>query len=152
MEFIGERGSVITRNAHDRFELWGAHPEFEPIECQFPKPWHPRSSMVDARAWETANLLEEGEEQICPGEFGREALETVIALRGSHRRGKYPGGFAATGPVFADGVDGSPDRSASGVFRWTSPVIQVNRNHPDASSPSFNFQSGNEISNLRSGA
>ena len=62
MEFIGERGSVITRNAHDRFELWGAHPEFEPIECQFPKPWLPRSAMVDARAWETGTLLEEGEE------------------------------------------------------------------------------------------
>lgn len=28
-----------------------------------------------------------GQEQICPGEFGREALEIAIALRESHRRG-----------------------------------------------------------------
>ena len=87
MEFIGERGSVITRNAHSRFELWGAHPESgEPIECQFPNPWHPRSSMVDAIEG-VCRSIEEGEERICPGEFGREALETVIALRESHRRG-----------------------------------------------------------------
>ena len=37
------------------------------------------SSMVDA--------IEEGEERICPGEFGREALEIAIGLRESHRQG-----------------------------------------------------------------
>ena len=31
--------------------------------------------------------IEIGQEQICPGEFGREALEIAIALRESHRRG-----------------------------------------------------------------
>jgi len=87
MEFIGERGMVVTRNAHAQFELWGAHPETgEPIQRQFPNPWHPRSSMVDAFEG-VCRSIEAGEEKICPGEFGREALETVIALRESHRRG-----------------------------------------------------------------
>ena len=42
--------------------------------------------MVDAIEG-VCRSIEEGEERICPGEFGREALETVIALRESHRRG-----------------------------------------------------------------
>ena len=87
LEFIGSNGRIITRNAHAQFELWGKHPETaEPIQQQFPNPWHPRSSMVDAIEG-VCRSLESGEEHICPGEFGREALETVIALRESHRRG-----------------------------------------------------------------
>jgi len=31
--------------------------------------------------------IEAGEEKICPGEFGREALEIAIAMRESHRSG-----------------------------------------------------------------
>ena len=78
---------IITRNAHAQFELWGAHPETgEPIQRQFPNPWHPRSSMVDAIEG-VCRALEEGEERICPGEFGREALEIAIGLRESHRQG-----------------------------------------------------------------
>jgi hypothetical protein len=53
---------------------------------QFPNPWHPRSSMVDAIEG-VCRSIELGEERICPGEFGREALEIAIALRESHRRG-----------------------------------------------------------------
>ena len=42
--------------------------------------------MVDAIEG-VCKSLEAGEEQICPGEFGREALEIALALRESHRRG-----------------------------------------------------------------
>ena len=31
--------------------------------------------------------LDEGSEPLCPGEFGREALEIAIGMRESHRRG-----------------------------------------------------------------
>ncbi len=87
LEFIGERGMIVSRNAHAQFELWGAHPETgEPIQRQFPNPWHPRSSMVDAIEG-VCRAIEEGEERICPGEFGREALEIAIGLRESHRQG-----------------------------------------------------------------
>ena len=34
-----------------------------------------------------AKNLDDGTEPLCPGEFGREALEIGIALRESHRRG-----------------------------------------------------------------
>ena len=87
LEFIGENGSIVARNAHAQFELWGAHPETsEPIQRQFPNPWRPRSSMVDAIEG-VCRSIEEGEEWICPGEFGREALELALGLRESHRRG-----------------------------------------------------------------
>ena len=87
LEFIGDKGRIISRNSHAQFELWSTHPETgEPIQCQFPKPWHPRSSMVDAIEG-VCRSIEMGEEKICPGEFGREGLEIAIALRESHRRG-----------------------------------------------------------------
>jgi predicted dehydrogenase len=87
LEFIGEKGRIISRNAHAQFELWSTHPETGgPIQCQFPNPWHPRSSMVDAIEG-VCRSIEAGEEKICPGEFGREALEIAIAMRESHRRG-----------------------------------------------------------------
>ena len=87
LEFIGDAGRIVSRNAHADFELWGAHPETgEPIRRQFPNPWHPRSSMVDAIEG-VCRSIELGEELVCPGEFGREALEVAIALRESHRRG-----------------------------------------------------------------
>ncbi|MFQ6043959.1 MAG: Gfo/Idh/MocA family protein [Candidatus Poribacteria bacterium] len=87
LEFIGEKGRIISRNAHAQFELWSTHPETGgPIQCQFPNPWHPRSSMVDAIEG-VCRSIEAGEEKICPGEFGREALEIAIAMRESYRRG-----------------------------------------------------------------
>ena len=87
LEFIGERGRIVSRNAHAQFELWSTHPETKgPILCQFPNPWHPRSSMVDAIEG-VCRSIEMGEEPICPGEFGREGLEIAIALRKSHRHG-----------------------------------------------------------------
>ena len=87
LEFIGDKGRIVTRNAHAQFELWSTHPETgNPIQCQFPNPWYPRSSMVDAIEG-VCKSLEAGEERICPGEFGREALEIAIGLRESHRRG-----------------------------------------------------------------
>lgn len=87
LEFIGDKGRIISRNAHAWFELWSAHPETGgPIQCQFPNPWHPRSSMVDAIEG-VCRSIELGEERTCPGEFGREALEIAIAMRESHRRG-----------------------------------------------------------------
>ena len=87
LDFIGNKGRIVSRNAHAQFELWSTHPETGgPIQCQFPNPWYPRSSMVDAIEG-VCRSLEAGEERICPGEFGREALEIAIALRESHRRG-----------------------------------------------------------------
>ena len=87
LEFIGEKGRIVSRNAHAQFELWRTDSETGgPIQCQFPNPWHPRSSMVDAIEG-VCRSIERGEEQICPGEFGREALELAIAMRESHRRG-----------------------------------------------------------------
>ncbi|MBI1926676.1 Gfo/Idh/MocA family oxidoreductase [Candidatus Poribacteria bacterium] len=87
LEFIGEKGRIVSRNAHAQFELWSTHPETGgPIQCQFPNPWHPRSSMVDAIEG-VCKSIEIGEERICPGEFSREALELAIAMRESHRRG-----------------------------------------------------------------
>jgi len=87
IEFIGETGRIVSRNAHAQFELWTPHPETQaPTQTQLPGPWHPRSSMVDAIEG-VCRSIEQGREEICPGEFGREALEIGIAIRESHRRG-----------------------------------------------------------------
>lgn len=87
IEFIGEKGRIVSRNAHAHFELWTVDPDTgTSIQHQFPNPWHPRSSMVDAIEG-VCRSIESGQELICPGEFGREALEIAIALRESHRNG-----------------------------------------------------------------
>ena len=87
IEFVGEKGRIISRNAHAQFELWTTHPETNaPIQTQFPNPWHPRSSMVDAIEGVCLSI-EKGVEEICPGEFGRESLEIAIAIRESHKQG-----------------------------------------------------------------
>ncbi len=87
LEFIGEHGRIVSRNAHAQFELWKTDPDSGvAVQHQFPNPWHPRSSMVDAIEG-VCRSIEAGEELICPGEFGREALEIAIAMRESHRRG-----------------------------------------------------------------
>ncbi|MDE2724734.1 MAG: hypothetical protein OXI59_15290, partial [Gemmatimonadota bacterium] len=62
------------------------HETREPIRRQFPNPKRPRSSQQAAIEGLVENL-NEGTEPLCPGEFGREALEIAIALRESHRRG-----------------------------------------------------------------
>ena len=85
-EFIGDSGRIVSRNAHAQFELWTTDPDTGgSVMRQFPNPWYPRSSMVDAIEG-VCRAIEAGEERICPGEFGREALEVAIALRESHRR------------------------------------------------------------------
>ena len=87
LEFIGERGRIVSRHAHAQFEVWQVSEETgQPMCGQLPNPWQPRSSMVDAIEG-VCRSIEAGEEHICPGEFGREALEIAIALRESHRRG-----------------------------------------------------------------
>ena len=87
LEFIGARGRIVSRHAHAQFELWRAHPETgDLVQSALPNPWHPRSSMVDAIE-AVCRSIEAGEERICPGEFGREALEITLALRQSHRCG-----------------------------------------------------------------
>jgi predicted dehydrogenase len=87
LEFIGERGRIVSRHAHSQFEVWRTHPETgDLIQSPLPNPWHPRSSMVDAIEG-VCRSIELGEERICPGEFGREALEIALALRQSHRSG-----------------------------------------------------------------
>ena len=88
MEFHCERGRVLTRNHHAWFELWGhSDDELEgDFQRQFPFPWRPRSSMVDAIEG-VARSIEAGVETTCPGEFGREALEIGIAIRESYRSG-----------------------------------------------------------------
>jgi len=87
IEFICERGRVISRNQHAWFELWGQDSQTgDSIQRQFPNPWRPRSSMVDAFEG-IARSIEAGEETTSPGEFGREALEIALAMRESHRQG-----------------------------------------------------------------
>ena len=87
IEFIGESGRIVSRHAHSQFELWGPHPATgAPARTHLPGPWHLRSSMVDAIEG-VCRSIEQGHEDICPGEFGREALEIGIAIRESHRRG-----------------------------------------------------------------
>ena len=87
LEFNCERGRIISRNAHAWFELWGQEDDEDgAFQRQFPFPWRPRSSMVDAIEG-VARSIESGVEEICPGEFGREALEIGIAMRESHRLG-----------------------------------------------------------------
>ena len=88
IEFHCERGRIVSRNAHAWFELWGQEkdPGKGPVQRQFPFPWHPRSSMVDAIEG-VARSIESGDEIICPGEFGREALEIAVSMRESHRLG-----------------------------------------------------------------
>ena len=88
MEFLCDRGRVLTRNHHAWFELWGRGEEEldGDFQRQFPFPWHSRSSMVDAIEG-VARSIEAGVETTCPGEFGREALEIGIAIRESYRSG-----------------------------------------------------------------
>lgn len=87
LEFIGEKGRVVSRNSHAQFELWTTHPNTNnPIQCQYPYPWHLRSSMVEAIE-SVCRSIEGTEEEICPGKFGREMLEIVIGFRESHHQG-----------------------------------------------------------------
>ena len=92
LEFLCERGRIVTRNHHATFELWTQEPQAGDrglrydVQRMFPYPWRPRSSMVDAIEG-VARSIEAGQETVAPGEYGREALEIAIALRESHRRG-----------------------------------------------------------------
>ncbi|MEM7129331.1 MAG: Gfo/Idh/MocA family oxidoreductase [Chloroflexota bacterium] len=86
-DFIGKDGWISARNEHADFELWSRLPTTrEPIRRQFPNPKRPRSSQQAAIEGIVKNL-DDGTEPLCPGEYGREALEIAIALRESHRRG-----------------------------------------------------------------
>ena len=92
VEFLCEQGRIVSRHHHAEFELWtkgrtvgDTSLEYESRQL-FPYPWRPRSSMVDALEG-VAHSIEAGREEVCPGEFGREALEIAIALRESHRLG-----------------------------------------------------------------
>ena len=90
LEFLCERGRIVSRNHHATFELWmdeaGEKGLRYDVQRMFPYPWRPRSSMVDAIEG-VARSIEVGQETVAPGEYGREALEIAIALRESHRRG-----------------------------------------------------------------
>jgi len=87
IDFVGSDGWISARNEHADFEMWTRHHETrEPIRRQFPNPKRPRSSQQAAMEGLVQNL-DEGSEPLCPGEFGREALEIAIGRRESHRRG-----------------------------------------------------------------
>jgi len=92
VEFLCERGRIVSREHHAEFELWTQGRALGDTSIRyearqlFPYPWRPRSSMVDAVEG-VARSIEAGREDVCPGEFGREALEIAIGLRESHRRG-----------------------------------------------------------------
>ena len=86
IDFIGLDGWISARNEHADFEMWGRHPRTrEPIRRQFPNPKRPRSSQ-QAAIEGLVNNLDEDTEPLCPGEYGREALEIAIGLRESHRQ------------------------------------------------------------------
>ncbi len=87
IDFIGSDGWISARNMHADFEMWSRHPQTkEPIRRQFPNPKRPKSSQQSAIEGLVKNL-QDGSQPLCSGEFGREALETAIALRESHRLG-----------------------------------------------------------------
>jgi len=87
IDFVGSDGWISARNEHADFEMWSRHPATrEPIRRQFPNPKRPRSSQQAAIEALVKNI-DEGTEPLCPGEYGREALEIAIGLRESHRRG-----------------------------------------------------------------
>ncbi len=87
IDFVGSDGWIAARNMHAEFEMWSRLPTTrEPVRRQFPNPKRPRSSQQAAIEGIVDNL-NNGTESLCPGEFGREALEIAIALRESHRRG-----------------------------------------------------------------
>ena len=93
MEFLCERGRVLTRNHHAWFELWGRGEEEldGDFQRQFPFPWHSRR-MVDA----IERLAQSKQASKRRGEFGREALE--IGTRESYRPQRSPHGLAAARP------------------------------------------------------
>ena len=87
IDFVGSDGWISARNEHADFEMWSRHPQTrEPIRRQFPNPKRPKSSQQAAVEGLVQNL-KDGSQPLCPGEFGRESLETAIELRESHRRG-----------------------------------------------------------------
>ena len=87
IDFVGSDGWISARNEHADFEMWSRLPSTrEPVRRQFPNPKRPRSSQQAAIEGLVQNL-NEGTEPLCPGEYGREALEIAIGLRESHRRG-----------------------------------------------------------------
>jgi len=87
IDFVGSDGWISARNEHADFEMWSRHPVTrEPIRRQFPNPKRPRSSQQAAIEALVKNIAE-GTEPLCPGEYGREALEIAIGLRESHRGG-----------------------------------------------------------------
>ena len=86
-DFIGSDGWLSSRNEHADFEMWSRHPVTgEAIRRQFPNPKRSISSQQAAIEALVKNL-DEGTETLCPGEYGREALEIGIAMRESHLRG-----------------------------------------------------------------
>lgn len=86
-DFIGTDGWITSRNEHAEFEMWGRYPKTgEPVRRQFPNPKRPRSSQQAGIEGLIKNI-DEGTEPLCPGEYGREALEIGIAMRESHLRG-----------------------------------------------------------------
>jgi predicted dehydrogenase len=87
IDFVGSDGWISARNEHADFEMWTRlSTTQEPVRRQFPNPKRPRSSQ-QAAIEGLAKNLDEGTEPLCPGEYGREALEIAIGLRESHRRG-----------------------------------------------------------------
>ena len=87
IDFVGSDGWISARNMQADFEMWSRYsPTGEPIRRQFPNPKRPQSSQQAAVEGLVQNLKDESQ-PLCPGEVGREALETAIGLRESHRRG-----------------------------------------------------------------
>ena len=86
-DFVGSDGWISARNEHADCEMWSRHPEIrEPIRRQFPNSKRPRSSQQTAIEALVKNI-DQGTQPLCPGEYGREALEIAIALRESDLRG-----------------------------------------------------------------
>jgi hypothetical protein len=87
IDFVGSDGWISARNEHADFEMWSRLPvTIEPIRRQLPNPKRPRSSQ-QAVIEGLVNNLDEGTVPLCPGEYGREALEIAIGLREPNRRG-----------------------------------------------------------------
>ena len=94
IEFLCEKGRILSKSHHAQFELWtqdvsvnDRHDRSISNEVQkmFPYPWRPRSSMVDAIEGVAKVLDDSDYPDLCPGEYGREALEIAVALRESYK-------------------------------------------------------------------
>ena len=117
LEFNCERGRIISRNAHAWFELWGQEDdERGAFQRQFPFPWRPRSSVVDAIEG-VARSIESASRRPAPASSGvrrwRSASPCGSPTAATASASTYPCATAAY-------VWGSPHVCVTPVVHWAA--------------------------------